>query len=114
MSLRKNPERLAWIILSTAFVVFCFLAVSIPLGIRWYIINATQIHKTSLAAIGGTVQVQEPGVDIPFAVTGTKDDVLEGSIITTDATSQAFLEFFEDSTLPVSYTHLTLPTTPYV
>ena len=99
MSLRKNPERLAWIILSTAFVVFCFLAVSIPLGIRWYIINATQIHKTSLAAIGGTVQVQEPGVDIPFAVTGTKDDVLEGSIITTDATSQAFLEFFEDSTL---------------
>ncbi|MBM4464013.1 MAG: FecR domain-containing protein [Chloroflexi bacterium] len=99
MSLRKNPERVAWIILSIAFVAFCFLAVSIPLGIRWYIINATQVHKTSLAAIRGTVQVQEPDVNKPFAFTGSKDDVPEGSIITTDATSQAFLEFFEDSTL---------------
>jgi hypothetical protein len=99
MSVRKNPERLAWIILSIAFAVFCFLVVSIPLGIRWYVINATQVHETSLAAIGGTVQVQEPDVDVPFAVTDTKDDVLEESTITTDATSQAFLEFFEDSTL---------------
>ncbi|MGA9350744.1 MAG: FecR domain-containing protein [Anaerolineae bacterium] len=99
MSLRKNPARLAWITLSIAFAIFCFLAVSIPLGIRWYLINATQVHKTSLAAVKGTVQVQEPNASVPFAVTGTKDDVLEGSTITTDATSQAFLEFFKDSTL---------------
>ena len=99
MGLRNNPERLAWITLSIALVVFCFLLVSIPLGIRWYIINATQVHRTSLAAIGGTVQVQEPDVNVPFAVTNTKDDVVEGYKITTDATSQAFLEFFEDSTL---------------
>jgi hypothetical protein len=97
--MKRNPERLAWIILCTAFAVFCFLLVSIPLGIRWYVINATQVHETSLAAIGGTVQVQEPDVDAPFAVTNTKGDVQEGSIITTDATSQAFLEFFDDSTL---------------
>ena len=99
MSLRKNPARLAWITLSMAFAIFCFLAVSIPLGIRWYLINATQVHKTSLAAIGGTVVVQEPNTSVHFAVTGTKNDVLEGSIITTDATCQALLEFFEDSTL---------------
>ncbi len=99
MSLRKNPQRVAWIILSMAFATFCFLAVSIPLGIRWYVINAPQVHKTSLAAVRGTVQVQEPDVHKPFAVTGSKDDVPEGSTITTDATSQAFLEFFEDSTL---------------
>ena len=99
MSLKKNPERLAWMILSIAFATFCFLLVSIPLGIRWYVINATQVHKTSLAAVRGTVQVQEPEADVRFAVTTTKDDVPEGSTITTDATSQAFLEFFEDSTL---------------
>lgn len=99
MSLKKNPERLAWIILSIAFAILCFLAVSIPLGIRWYIINATQVHKTSLAAVRGTVQVQEPEAHVPIAVTGTKDDVPEGSTIKTDATSQAFVEFFEDSTL---------------
>jgi hypothetical protein len=99
MSLRKNPERVAWITLSIAFIIFCFLAVSIPLGIRWYIINATQVHDTSLAAIGGTVVVQEPNISAHFAVTGTKNDVLEGSTIITDPTSQAFLEFFEDSTL---------------
>lgn len=99
MSLRKNPERLAWIALSLAFVSFCFLAVGIPLGIRWYVINAAQVHKTPLAAIRGTVVVQEPEAEVPIAVTATKDDVPEGSIITTDATSQAFLEFFEESTL---------------
>ena len=86
-------------ILSIAFAVFCLLAAGIPLGIRWYVINATQVHKMSLAAIRGTVQVQEPEAEVPIAVTGTKDDVPEGSTITTDATSQAFVEFFEDSTL---------------
>jgi len=99
MSLRKNPERLAWIILSIAFAIFCLLVLSIPLGIRWYVINATQVHKTSLAAVRGTVVVQEPDAVGPMAVIATKDDVSEGSTITTDATSQAFLEFFEDSTL---------------
>ena len=99
MSLKRNPERLAWIVLATAFITFCFLAVSIPLGIRWYIINATQAHDTSLEAIGGTVQVQGPDADMPMAITNTKDDVIEGSKIKTDATSEAFLEFFEDSTL---------------
>ena len=99
MSLKKNPQRLAWIILSIAFATFWFLVVSIPLGIRWYVINATQVHETSLAPVRGTVKVQEPDADRPFAVTDAKDDVPEGSIITTDATSQAFLEFFEDSTL---------------
>ena len=97
--MRKNPERLAWVILTTAFITFCFLVVSIPLSIRWYIVNATLMHETSLSAIRGTVQVQEPDANAPIAVTTTKDDVPEGSIITTDATSQAFVEFFEDSTL---------------
>lgn len=99
MSLKKNPARLAWMILSIAFAVFCVLVMSVPLGIRWYVINATQVHKTSLAAIGGTVGVREPGADASMAVIATKDDVLERSIITTDAASQAFLEFFEHSTL---------------
>jgi hypothetical protein len=99
MSLRKNPERLAWITLSIAFAVFCLLVVSIPLGIRWYVINATQVHETSLSAIRGTIVVQEPDAVGSMAVIGTKDDVSEGSIIITDATSQALLEFFEDSTL---------------
>jgi hypothetical protein len=97
--MRKNPERLAWITLTIAFATFCFLVVSIPLGIRWYVINAAQVHETSLSAIGGTVQVQEPEADVRIAVIDTKGDVTEGSIIITDPTSQAFLEFFEDSTL---------------
>jgi len=99
MSLRKNPSRLAWIVLSISFATFFFLVVSIPLGIRWYLINATQVHETSLAAIGGTVVVEEPNTSVHFAVTGTKNDVLEGSTIKTDATSQAFVEFFDNSTL---------------
>lgn len=99
MSLRKNPQRLAWIILSVAFVIFCILTVSIPLGIHWYVINAAQVHETALAAVRGTVVVQELDAEGPMAVMATKDDVPEGATITTDATSQAFVEFFEDSTL---------------
>jgi hypothetical protein len=99
MSLKKNPARLAWITLSIAFITFCLLVMSIPLGIRWYVINAIQVHETSLSAIGGTVVVQEPDTVGSMAVIGTKDDVSEGSIIITDATSQALLEFFENSTL---------------
>jgi len=99
MSLRKNPERLAWIVLCIVFATFCSLAVGIPLGIRWYLINATQVHKTSLAAVRGTVVVQEPEAGAPIAVTGTKDDVPEGSTIITTNATQAFLEFFENSTL---------------
>ncbi len=93
--MRKNPERTAWTVLLSAFATFCVLAVSIPLGIRWYIINATSTHKTALTAISGTILVEERGQ--PLAVTESME-AAEGASIKTDSTSQAILTFFEDST----------------
>jgi hypothetical protein len=68
-----------------------------PLGIRWYIINATSTHKTTLTAISGTILVEERGQARPLAVTEAME-VSEGVSIKTDSTSQAILTFFEDST----------------
>jgi hypothetical protein len=96
--LRKNPERTAWTVLLSAFATSCILAVSVPLGIRWYIINATNSHKTALTAIGSTIVVEERGQARPLAVT-EEMEVSEGASIKTDSTSQAIFTFFEDSTV---------------
>jgi hypothetical protein len=95
--LKKNPERAAWTILLSAFATFCILTVSVPLGVRWYIINATSTHKTALTAISGTILVEERGQAHPLAVTEGME-VSEGVSIETDSTSQVILTFFEDST----------------
>ena len=45
------------------------------------------------------------------------DKVSEGDIlaeIETDKATMEFESFYDGTLLPVSYTHLTLPTTPYV
>jgi hypothetical protein len=81
----------------SAFATFCILAVSVPLGIRWYIINATSTHKTTLTAISGTILVEERGQTGPLAVT-EGIEASERASIKTDSTSQAILTFFEDST----------------
>ncbi len=93
--MRKNPERTAWTVLLSAFATFCILAVSVPLGIRWYVINATSTHKTDLMAISGTIVVEERGQPLPVT---EGMEVSEGASIKTDSTSQAILTFFEDST----------------
>jgi len=94
--LRKNPERTAWTVLLFAFATSCVLAVSVPLGIRWYIINATNSHKTALTAISGTILVEERGQPLPVT---ESIETSEGASIKTDSTSQAILTFFEDSTV---------------
>jgi len=98
-TMRRKPERLAWIILLTSFVVFCGLMVGIPLGIRWYVINAAIVHPTALTVIRGTVLVEMPNMGNPIGVREAMEEVPEGSVVKTDSTSQAFLKLFEDSTV---------------
>jgi len=97
--MKRHPERVAWTILLIALAIFCALAVIVPWSIRWYIINATVVHPTALTAIRGTVLVETPNAGTPIGVRETMEEVPEGSIIKTDATSQAFLTLFEDSTV---------------
>jgi hypothetical protein len=97
--MKENPERLAWIVLLTAFTIFCAIAVGLPLGIRAYVRGATRSQLTRLTPISGTIRVLEPSNEEPIAVTISKDDIPEGAKVIADATSGAFLTFFEDSTL---------------
>jgi hypothetical protein len=93
---RKNPERLAWTVLSAAFISFCFLVTSVPLGIRFYLRTSCRDQDTQLERIEGTLQVRKadgsaPQAVIESATLGPGDRVILGS------TDWASLGFFERS-----------------
>jgi hypothetical protein len=94
--MRNNPERVAWIVLSVALVVSCVLAVGIPLGIRSYVLNATDDQDTQLQVIEGTVLVRRPEASEPFGVKESTT-LLPGYEMITDATSRGILDLFERS-----------------
>ena len=91
-----KPERLAWTVLWTAFVVFCLLATSIPLGIRYYLLNAAVEQETRLQRIEGTILVQEAGENKPTGVTESAM-LSPGDEVILDATSRGTLDFFDRS-----------------
>lgn len=88
--IRRNPARTAWIVLLLSFTTFCVLAVSIPLGIRNYLLHGTVSPPGTLRVASGTVLLVNAGSDEPIAVTDTRT-VKEGTLIQTDQTSQAIL-----------------------
>ncbi len=98
--MRNNPERLAWTILLSAFAIFCLLSISIPAGVRWYIINATEPFKTEITSVRGTVLIGNPTAELTASlVDGSSTTVEESAQIATDDISQAILTFFDDSSL---------------
>jgi hypothetical protein len=98
--MHNNPERLAWTVLLLAFTTFCVLAVAIPFGVRWYLLNATTAEMTAVTSVRGTVLAQMREANVPIPITdGSTTEVEEASRIVTDSTSQAILTFFNDSTL---------------
>jgi len=98
--MRNKPERVAWSVLWAAFVTFCLIITSIPLGIRYYLLNATIEQDTQLQRIEGTIQVQEAGGESPAAVTGTAL-LPPGQEVILDATSRGTLDFFDRSHITV-------------
>jgi hypothetical protein len=100
--MRRDPGRVAWVVLLAAFAINCILAVSIPLAFRWYLLSATVSHEATLEVITGTVLFWEPGRPNPIGVTGTTA-IPEGSRIRTDASSRAFLTLFDNSTVTLSF-----------
>lgn len=111
--MRNSPERLAWVVLATAFGTFCLLSILIPAGVRWYIINATQPFSTEATSVRGTVLVGNPVAELSSSLTdGSTITVEESFAISTDDTSQALLTFFDDSSLTMySNTSITLEET---
>lgn len=93
----KHPERIAWLVIWSAFAVFLTLCALVPLSIRYYIQHATTPKVALLEVIGGTVRVREPGVAAPLAVNKPMS-VPEGTSIETDETSRGILTFADGST----------------
>jgi hypothetical protein len=94
--MRKNPERVAWMVLAAAFVIFCVLVTGIPLGIRSYVLNATEDRETQLQRIEGTILVQEAEGSKPYGVTDAAT-LSPGDEVILDATTRATLDLFERS-----------------
>ncbi len=101
--MRENPERLAWTILLASFFVFCLLAVTIPLGIRQFIVIASESHPARVTAYGGAVLMQTAKSDVSTAILPTEPDqeIPAGTILTTESSSTAVVWLFDDSNLLV-------------
>ncbi|RME97363.1 MAG: hypothetical protein D6768_19840 [Chloroflexi bacterium] len=110
MSGRHNPERLAWIVLSSAFAVFCSMAVLIPLSIYGYMISATQPLPAELTSVRGIVLMGDANAGLSTSVTdGSTVTFSENYAAATDETSQAIITFADDSSLTLyGSTHISL------
>lgn len=95
--LSRRPETVAWMVLWGAFLVFCTLAVTIPLGVRWYIQNATDVREGVVSEIGrGTLQITPRATEIE-RVARKGEKVRERDTVRTEKDSTALLSFFDGS-----------------
>jgi hypothetical protein len=95
-----TPESRAWTVVVAGVVTLCTIAVSVPLAIRSYIINATTVELAVLEEpIDGVVYVKEPGGQDLIAIRQRHEAIPEGSTIATDEHLRAFVRLFDDSTL---------------
>jgi hypothetical protein len=83
-----------------SFLVFCVLIISVPLGVRWYFMHATESQVATLDVISGTILVEDRISRLPIGVTSSWE-VLEGSYIRSDVKSRAVLTLFDDSTITI-------------
>jgi len=96
--LRAHPERTAWVVVWSAFVVFCVLAVAVPLGIRYVLRYATVGKPATLEVLEGTARVTNPATGRLDAVTKDKPMAIgEGIVIQLDEKTSADLRFFDGS-----------------
>jgi len=93
--MRRNPERVAWAVLLSAFAAFCLIVVAVPVGGRWYVHNAQVKREAVVESLVGTIVVEPPVGTGPFPLTkGNSRTISEGTIIRVDETSEAFVTFF--------------------
>ncbi len=104
--MRNNPERLAWTVMSVAFVAFCVLVTTIPLSIRSYLLGATDAEETQVQRIAGTVLVRQSNGGQLGGVLES-GVVLPGDEIIVDSATRAVLDLFDRSHVTL-YSNTTL------
>lgn len=92
----RNPERLAWAILLASF----FVCVSLPilgfLGVRSYILFASDRQRVVLQVPRGPLRVRMGGVGEAIAIAETREEIPERSVIITDATAGRLVFYTPD------------------
>ncbi len=88
---QKNPQRMAWMILLTAFGVFVVLAISIPLAVGYTLRYASVPQTVQFTPTVGTILLYPPGSKEPIAITAPRNDIVEGSRIEAGHTTQGEL-----------------------
>jgi hypothetical protein len=105
--LKKNPERVAWLVIFGAFWICVALAAAVPLSGRYFLLYSTVSLTGTVQAIspnqagGGTVIYTPLNALQPIAVKSDPASFAEGGMIETDQASRAFLTFFDGSTAQV-------------
>ena len=95
--MRKKPERVAWVVLWAALVVFCLLITGIPLAVRSFLLNATEDQDTLLQRIEGTILVRESKESKPIGVLTESATLSPGAEVILDAAARGTLDLFERS-----------------
>jgi len=86
------PERMAWVVLFIAFVMFCLLSASTVLGIYFFLFESTIPIPTALQVAQGTVGIT--GADLIERVEREQEDLTNTvTSISTDSQSQATIQF---------------------
>lgn len=89
----KKTESLAWLVLLLSFFTCVTLAIGIPLGTRWFVLNSTRPMTIVLEPRGGTITYQAPGDSGAFVVEGTMEVFPRGEI-TLEADGDALLLYY--------------------
>lgn len=90
--MQQNPERMAWVLLLSAFGVFLLLVVSIPWAFNYILQQATTPLYAQLEPTVGTVLLYTSAGDEAIAVTSLRRDLSAGSrLVTTGEATQGVL-----------------------
>ncbi len=84
--MRKNPERLAWVVLLVSFFICIGLIVAVPLGARTFALFSQVGQNVSLEVQRGPLRVTWGGRGEPIAIAGERGDIPERTVVTTDLT----------------------------
>jgi hypothetical protein len=91
----ERVGRQAWIILWLAFAAFILLVTGVPLGIHWYMMNATRPMAVRVEAVTGATLVVQGKNNEPVAVLDAMY-IQEGDRVRTDQNSRANLSIFDE------------------
>ena len=90
----ERVGRQAWIMLWTAFIIFLLLLTGVPLGLNWYIHNATRPMAVRVEAVTGTTLILPAKGGDPVAVVNAAY-IREGDRVRTDQDARANLSIFD-------------------